>query len=193
MGSSQADKAANHQRIVSAASARVRGEGVGSLNVAELMGAAGLTHGGFYRHFDSRDELVEEAIEAALEEGARRTARAAANGGEQALEQIIAGYLSQRHRDSPESGCAVAALPAEVARSTERARDAYTRQVRRYLELLTELLPARGADEHDAHLIIAALVGGLSIARAVNDEQLSQEILAGVAGALIRRIESEAR
>jgi TetR/AcrR family transcriptional regulator, transcriptional repressor for nem operon len=190
MGSSQADKAASHERIVTAAAARVRRDGVAGISVAELMSEAGLTHGGFYRHFASRDELIAEAVEAALAHGSRRTDAAAELGGIPALTAIIDGYLSQLHRDKPESGCAVAALPSDVARGDQRTRDAYTAQVQRYLDLLDALLPEddRGVRRDDALLTLAALVGAVSLARAVADGELSDEILAGTAHALRRQL-----
>jgi TetR/AcrR family transcriptional regulator, transcriptional repressor for nem operon len=187
MGSSQADKAASHERIVTTASGRMRRDGIDSVSVAELMSEAGLTHGGFYRHFDSRDELVAEAIAAALTQGSARIQAAAKLGGPEALAAIIDGYLSRLHRDKPETGCAVAALPTEIARTDPRARAAYSRQVRSYIELLAELTPARDVDE--GHLILAALVGALVLARAVDDRGLSNEILDSAARALHRHVD----
>ena len=98
-------------------------------------------------------------------------------------------YLSPLHRDKPETGCAVAALPTDIARSSQRAREAYTAQVRRYLDLYAELTP--GDDPDDPPLILAALVGAIALARAVNDPSLSDEILERVARALHRHIHSE--
>ena len=157
MGSSQADKAASHQRIVTAAAARIRRAGVDGLSVADLMREAGLTHGGFYRHFGSRDDLVAEAVEAAVAHGSKRAEAAARQGGPEALAATIDAYLSALHRDKPETGCAVAALPADIARSSQRARGAYTAQVRRYLDLLAGLTPAGEPD--DPPFILATLVG----------------------------------
>jgi TetR/AcrR family transcriptional repressor of nem operon len=190
MGTSQVDKAASHGRIVNAAAARMRRDGTEGVSVSELMNEAGLTHGGFYRHFDSRDELVAEAIEAALGQGARRTDRAAKIGGIPALTAIVDGYLSQGHRDRPETGCAVAALPADVSRCGARARRAYAGQVQRYIDLLVELIPEADpqANRDEALLVLAALVGALSMARAVDDGDLSDEILAATARALHRHI-----
>ncbi|HTY97652.1 MAG TPA: TetR/AcrR family transcriptional regulator [Solirubrobacteraceae bacterium] len=194
MGSSQSEKTASHERIVRAASARIRRDGVDGLTVAELMGAAGLTHGGFYRHFDSREELVAEAVEAALEHGARRTAKVVVPEGADPLGTIVDGYLGKQHRDRPDSGCAVAALSADVSRAGPRVRAAYASQVGRSLELLAGLLGDDGP--HDvsgsAHLILAALVGALSIARAVGDTELSDEILERTAQALHRYIDAAA-
>ena len=116
VGSSQADKAASHERIVKAASRRIRRDGIDNVGVAELMKQAGLTHGGFYRHFESRDDLVAEAIAEALAQGSQRVQASAKLGGPSALAAIVDGYLSRLHRDKPETGCAVAALPTDVAR-----------------------------------------------------------------------------
>jgi TetR/AcrR family transcriptional regulator, transcriptional repressor for nem operon len=188
VGSSQADKAASHERIVKAAAARIRRDGVDGLSVADLMREAGLTHGGFYRHFGSRDDLVAEAVEAALAHGSRR-AEGARQGGPEALATAIDAYLSPLHRDKPETGCAVAALPADAARSSPRTRAAYTAQVRRYLDLFADLTPA--GDPDDPHLILAALVGAIALARAVDDPGLSDEILDRVARALHRHVQCE--
>ena len=189
MGSSQADKAASHQRIVTAAAARIRRAGVDGLSVADLMREAGLTHGGFYRHFGSRDDLVAEAVEAALTHGSKRAEAAARQGGPEALAATIDGYLSPLHRDKPETGCAVAALPADIARGGQRARAAYTAQVRRYLDLLAGLTPAGEPD--DPPLILATLVGAIALARAVDDPGLSDEILERVARMLHRHVQGQ--
>ena len=188
MGSSQADKAASHERIVKAASRRIRRDGIDDVSVAELMNQAGLTHGGFYRHFESRDDLVTEAIDAALAHGSQRIHEAAQLGGPEALAAIIDGYLSRLHRDKPETGCAVAAIPTDIARTDPRARAAYSRQVRSYIDLLAELTLARDPDE--GHLILAALVGALVLARAVDDRGLSDEILDSAARALHRHVDN---
>jgi TetR/AcrR family transcriptional regulator, transcriptional repressor for nem operon len=182
VGSSQADKAASHERIVAAASRRIRREGIENISVAELMKQAGMTHGGFYRHFDSRDELVVEAIAEALAQGSKRVGASTGLGRSAALAAIVEGYLSRLHRDKPETGCAVAALPTDIARADPRAQAAYSRQVRSYIDALTELAPDRHPDQ--AHLILAALVGALLLARAVDDPGLSDEILMRTARAL---------
>jgi TetR/AcrR family transcriptional repressor of nem operon len=187
VGSSQADKADSHDRIVKAASRRIRRDGIDNVSVAELMKQAGLTHGGFYRHFDSRDDLVAEAIDAALSQGSERVHAAAKLGGADALSAIIDAYLSRLHRDKPETGCAVAALPTDTARADARVRAAYSQQVRTYLDLLAELTPASDPDER--HLILAALVGALMLARAVDDPDLSDEILESAARALHRYVD----
>jgi TetR/AcrR family transcriptional repressor of nem operon len=189
VGSSQADKAASHERIVKAAAARIRCDGVDGVGVADLMREAGLTHGAFYRHFGSRDDLVAEAVEAALAHGSKRAEAVARHGGPEALAATIDAYLSPLHRDKPETGCAVAALPADIARSSPRARAAYTAQVRRYLDLFADLSPTGEPD--DPYLILAALVGGIALARAVGDPTLSDEILERAARALHRHTQGD--
>jgi TetR/AcrR family transcriptional repressor of nem operon len=187
VGSSRADKAASHERIVKAASRTIRRDGIDHMRVAELMQQAGLTHGGFYRHFESREDLVDEAMNAALAHGSRRVRQASQLGGPEALAAVIDGYLSRLHRDKPETGCAVAALPTDVARCGPRARAAYSHQVRGYTNLLTEL--ARYRDRDAGYLILAALVGALVLARAVDDRDLSDEILETVNRALHRYVD----
>jgi TetR/AcrR family transcriptional regulator, transcriptional repressor for nem operon len=182
VGRSQADKAASHERIVKAASRTIRRDGIDNVSVGELMKQAGLTHGGFYRHFKSREDLVAEATDAALAHGSRRVRQASRLGGPEALAAIIDGYLSRLHRDKPEAGCAVAALSTDIARCGPPARSAYSRHVHGYIDLLTELAPDRDRDK--GQLILAALVGALVLARAVDDRDLSDEILEMVNRAL---------
>ena len=156
------------------------------LSVADLMQEAGLTHGGFYRHFDSREELVAEAVEYALDQGGQRAAAVTGSGRKSPLNSLIDAYLAVSHRDDRGEGCAVTALAADVARGNERTRAAYTEQVRHYLDLVGAALEQSGrkAGRQQAVLILSSLVGALSLARAVNDEQLSLEILKSAASAL---------
>ncbi len=185
MGHSRAEKAESHDRIVQVAAARFRENGVGGVGVADLMKDAGLTHGGFYRHFASRDELVAEATEQALSEGARAVA-AVAKIQDRPLNALVDAYLSTAHRDGLATSCAVTTLAADVARGNQRARSAYTRQVGAYLELLTQLISGntQRARRRKALAALSTLVGAVSMARAVNDEKLSREILDSVADEL---------
>ncbi len=174
MGHSKADKAKSHERIVRVAADRFREAGVDGIGVADLMKDAGLTHGGFYRHFDSRDELVAEAV------------AAIAQIKQAPLNAVIDGYLSLAHRDGIANSCAVTTMAADVARSSERARTAYTQQVGTYLDLLTALIPGEKEKSKRMKAIAAlsALVGAVSMARAVNDDKLSREILKSAADEL---------
>jgi TetR/AcrR family transcriptional repressor of nem operon len=190
VGTSQAAKAASHDRILDLAAARIRRDGIDRLAVAELMKEAGLTHGGFYRHFDSREHLVAEAAQRALSQGSAWTIAAARLGGQRGYTALVDGYLSTRHRDHPESGCGVAGVTPDAARAGGSARASYTRQVRECLTVLADLIdnPDRGVGEREAVLTLSALVGAISMARAVDDPDLSKQILTNAAAALKERI-----
>ena len=186
MGTSQKEKAASHERIVAIAAARIRRDGIDGVSVADIMSDAGLTHGGFYRHFDSRDDLITEALALALAEGSERSRTAADTLGARALRVIINAYLSPQHRDSPSTGCAVTALAEDLSRGKQADRDLYAQQVEQYIELLADLGPI--SDDPASHLpmlTLSALVGGVSMARAVGDPALSQKILQDTRDALL--------
>src|SRR5260370_465656 len=147
---------------------------------------AGLTHGGFYRHFDSREHLVAEAAQRALSQGSAWTIAAAKLGGQRGYTALVDGYLSTWHRDHPESGCGVAGVAADAARAGGPARAAYTRQVKECLAVLADLIdnPDRQVEEREAALTLSVLVGAISMARAVDDSDLSEQILTNAALAL---------
>lgn len=189
MGHSKADKAESHERIVRMAAARFRQLGVDGIGVADLMKEAGLTHGGFYRHFASRDELVGEAIERALLEGGQGAVDAVASSKmapDALLAALIDWYLGPGHRDDLATSCGVTSLATDVARSNGRARSAYSRQVSIYLDLFTKLIPGEteGARRLKAISAWSTMVGALSMARAIDDESLSAEILKSAAAQL---------
>ncbi len=185
MGHSQKDKAENHQRIVDVAARRIRESGTDGPGVAEIMSEAGLTHGGFYKHFDSRDDLVAEAVDAAIEQGRARL-EARVEGAEDPLAAFVEGYLSPEHRDDPGTGCTVVALGADVARSDPRVRAAYRGQVEHYISDLEALLGGKGDEETRRRAIAAvtSMVGAMLISRAVDDDPLSNEILQAVRAAV---------
>jgi TetR/AcrR family transcriptional regulator, transcriptional repressor for nem operon len=185
MGHSRAHKRQHHEQIVGVAASRFREDGIDRVGVAALMHDAGLTHGGFYRHFESRDELVAEGVERALHDGGEAMA-AVAESPHDPLAAVIDAYLSTTHRDNLASSCAVTTLAADVARSNPRTRTAYTSQVGVYLDMLVRLLPPGSSDQRRATAITAlsTLVGAVSMARAVDDEALSREILASAASEL---------
>lgn len=165
------ETAAKHERIVKEASRLFRERGFENVSVGEVMKAAGLTHGAFYAHFGSKEELEE----AAIAYGQRLSAgRAKSHGSTQKGRRAFAErYLSLRHRDNPGDGCTMAALGQEVARSTPEIRTAFEQG-------LEEILSAKGGDRKEAIFETAALIGGVVLARAVQDEQLSGEILKSV-------------
>jgi TetR/AcrR family transcriptional repressor of nem operon len=182
MGHSKAEKDESHDRIVRVAAGRFREVGVDAIGVADLMKEAGLTHGGFYRHFESRNELVDEAIERALRDGSQGAFDVAAKtklGKQELLFALVDWYLSAGHRDGLATSCAVTSLAADVARGSDRARSAYTLQLERYLELFIKLIDGDKPriKRLKAIAMWSTLVGAVSLARAVNDDKLSREIL----------------
>lgn len=188
MGHSRADKDESHDRIVRTAAARFRETGIEGIGVADLMKDAGLTHGGFYRHFASRNDLVAEAVERALRDGGQAVQALASRPQPRAtlLAALVDAYLSLVHRDGLASSCAVTTLAGDVARSNQRARTAYTRQVGTYVKLLTNLVAGekQRSKRIKAIAALSTLVGAVSMARAVNDEKLSREILKSAAETL---------
>jgi TetR/AcrR family transcriptional regulator, transcriptional repressor for nem operon len=179
MGHSRTEKAKTHKRIVSIASKRFREKGLAGFGIAELMKEAGLTVGGFYKHFGSRDDLVAEAVNSAFGGWQRQLDAANSGGPSVSVAKLIDDYLNKAHRDNPGSGCAFSALAPEIARSDKRTRALTSEQVRNDIQLMATLLPGRGKRpaRSIAILIVSALVGAMSLARAVSDEELSLEIL----------------
>jgi TetR/AcrR family transcriptional repressor of nem operon len=188
MGHSKTEKEKTHRRIVKIAAARFRERGVNGIGLADLMKEADLTHGGFYRHFDSREELVAEAVECALRDGWEAVASVAGGNRPPAatLRLLVDAYLSVAHRDGLATSCPVTTMANDVARCNARARSAYTKQVGTYLELLAKLIAADKRKSRRAKAIaaLATLVGAVSMARAVNDEKLSRELLKSAADEL---------
>ena len=165
------------RHILDVASAQFRESGIAAVGLAGIMSEAGLTNGAFYTHFASKEELVREVLMDAL---TRREERHKANlESGVALETTIRDYLSTRHRDRAGTGCPTAALVAEIARHPKATRDAFTGKVSDIIMLMAEQIRQGSAEERrrKAITIYAAMVGALQLARAVNDRQLSDEIL----------------
>jgi TetR/AcrR family transcriptional repressor of nem operon len=186
MRRSKAEKEKTHERIVAIASKRFREEGLAGIGIADLMKEAGLTVGGFYKHFNSRDALVAEAVGSALELWKHQVDAAAAGGPPVTHESLVDQYLSEAHRDHPDVGCPVSALAADLARSDKRTRALVSRKIRDNIKLLATLIrktnePDRDGERSQAILTYCALVGAIGMARAVSDEELSREILKTVA------------
>jgi TetR/AcrR family transcriptional repressor of nem operon len=179
MGYSKASKANTHARLVAAAAARFKERGVDGISLADLMKDLKLTHGGFYRHFDSRDELVAEALDLALAQTGEAMRERLFTGGNADLPGFVDFYLDEAHRDERAGGCAVAALAGDAPRKGAKVQAQFRRQIERNLEALTEALGPGGAAETRANalLILSALQGALTLARAVGDSPFSREVL----------------
>ena len=160
----------NHRRILDAASRLFRDKGFEAVSVAEVMKAAGLTHGGFYGHFTSKDDLVAQTLVHVL---------AAGSGGEGDPRSYIGDYLAPRHRDNAAGGCPIAGLAADVRRQTPAARLAMTEGIRSQIERLSRGRPELSAAERRRAAIgsWAAMVGAVILARAIDDPVLSDEVL----------------
>ncbi|ETR77048.1 TetR family transcriptional regulator [Afipia sp. P52-10] len=182
-------KEETHKRVVEAAARRFRKDGIGSTGVVDLMADAGLTHGGFYAHFASKETLVKEALVAASIKSRAHLqmqideARAT---GRDPLEAIVRSYLTIGHRDRPERGCCVAALGSEIARHPRKTREAFTEGLEKTFGIIAGTLPDRVPNRKErACAIFSILVGALQISRAISDSATSQTVLdAAVAAAL---------
>jgi TetR/AcrR family transcriptional repressor of nem operon len=187
MRRSKEDKAASHERILTAAATRIRESGTDQAGVAEIMRDAGLTHGGFYKHFDSREELIEEAVGRALTQNGPTVARMVQEVDDP-LAWFADWYVSAAHRDDPAAGCGVVALGADVRRVGGAAQEAYRAQVDRYLTLLQSLLEGHDEDSRKrAGVTLSAMVGAVMIARALGPTPRSDELLRDVREAVRER------
>src|SRR5262249_11358533 len=154
-------------RIVNTAAKLFREHGFDGIGVADIMKSAGLTHGGFYGHFASKDDLAAEASARALEKSLARW-DALAKADRNPLEAIVASYLSEAHRDRPGSGCAIAALGSDAARQGAGVRRAVTVGLEKLVERLAHLFPGRPKEKRQRALAgFAAMVGAVVMARAV--------------------------
>lgn len=176
--------ARNRIEILKSAARLFREHGIGATGVDSITEDAGLTHGGLYSQFGSKQAIVAEAIRFALERSKRGWQRATlGKPGKKALSDIVTAYLSRAHRDSPGRGCLVAALSSDIARQPQAVRQVFTRELRDVLEFLAGLMPddAPSRRYEDAIAAFACMVGALILARAVSDEAFSSRILKAAA------------
>lgn len=181
--------ALNRERIVETAARLFREKGYDGIGVADLMKNAGLTHGGFYGHFASKEDLLAEATSHALQRSVERWQGIAQQGRETALARIGGSYLSTEHRDRPELGCSITSLGADIARLGPKVRHALTEGACGQVAVLQPLMPGEDAADQrrQALATYAALVGAIVLSRAVDDEALSLEILQAVQASLPQR------
>jgi TetR/AcrR family transcriptional repressor of nem operon len=179
-------KAATRQKILETASCEFRKEGIEGIGLADIMGRAGLTHGGFYSHFSSKDELVRQTLSETYDPMKPTIFRQ--EGQSRDVEEVIRGYLSVRHRDHPEKGCYAAALAGEIGRQPRGTREAFTDLLnKRIADLENGLSPklSAKAKRGKALAIFSTIMGALQLSRTVPDSETSEEILeAGIQAAL---------
>ncbi|MDN3921920.1 TetR/AcrR family transcriptional regulator [Roseateles violae] len=188
--STPSKKELSHQRIVEVASRAIRRAGYDGVGVADIMKEAGLTHGGFYAHFDSRAALLAEALgHAGRASGASFAEHVQARraAGETALRVVIETYLSEAHRVGAELGCPVAALSSEMPRQAPALQEAGAERVRALVATVRQALDGETADD-DAQVIAATMVGALQLARVLGPES-GGELLAATRASLLARYE----
>jgi len=175
----------HRRQIVDAAGRLYRRQGPAGVSLAEVMREAGLTHGGFYGHFDSKDELVGTAAETALDAATARLDAAADAAGPAAWNAVAAAYLSPQHREDCERGCAIAALAGDVARMPESVQARFVSGLGRYLHAAERLTGSRDQALAD----VALMAGAIAMARAVGkaDSALGDEILAAARKTIAKR------
>ncbi|WP_109478679.1 TetR/AcrR family transcriptional regulator [Paraburkholderia sp. C35] len=173
MRKSRVEAADTRRRIVEVAAREFRTNGIQATGLADLMSEAGLSHGGFYRHFESKDQLVAEACEAGLNEIIGRL-EAAADGceGNDGFKAIVDAYVSASHRDAPADGCPLAAMGSELARADEQTRAAASRG---FADLVSVLAKRSGRRRHEAAraeavFALSAMIGAVTMARIVGDD-----------------------
>ena len=172
-------KEETRQRILEAAGKLFRERGYNGIGVDAIMAEAGLTAGGFYAHFQSKEELFAEAIAAAFRKRSN-SLRATDTNQDDAewLKNLIYGYLSRPHRDMVAEGCPLPSITPDVMRGSEQVREKYEKSVRQFAaSIIAHLEPGESPEKERALAIIAQCIGGLMMARAVNDEELSNQLL----------------
>jgi TetR/AcrR family transcriptional regulator, transcriptional repressor for nem operon len=193
---SREHKLETHARIVKRASVRLREKGAHGIGVADLMKDAGLTHGGFYAHFDSREALVIEAFSHAMDRSTERWRKVAEQTPpEQRMAAIVDAYLTPVHRDDPGHGCAIPTLGAEIARESPKTRKAFAAKLEEMIDALAAQIPdvPRKAARKQATAMIATMMGTLVMARVAGNGAFSEEILSSGREAVLGRSASVKR
>ena len=188
---SKEHKLETHARIVKKASVRLREKGAHGIGVADLMKDAGLTHGGFYAHFDSREALVVEAFGYAMDRSMERWRHLAGQAAPQdRLAAIVEAYLSPQHRDNPGHGCAVPALGAEIARESPKTRKSFAAKLDQMITMMAEQFTAEAGKSarQQAMAAMATMMGTLVMARVAGSGELSEELLSAGRDAVLARI-----
>ena len=177
---SQEHKLETRRRILYEASRRFRGQGSEGFSIADLMHDLKLTHGGFYRHFNSKEQLFAEALARAVQEAhAKLTTGSDAKNPPSQLRVIIERYLSPWHRANPAEGCPLAALASEMPRQPRALRAAFDQALKTYMDGIERLLPGKTRPERQRNFLVlfSGMAGTLSLARAVSDEQTRARLL----------------
>ena len=181
---SREQAARNREQVLQAAARQFRERGFDAVGVADLMASVGLTHGGFYAQFPSKEDLVAEACACALDRSVARWRQAVSDDPKGGPHAVADGYLSTTHRDAPGMGCVVASLGADIARQGPLVREVFTEGVRELVGVLAGTMPGKTQQERRQAALgsFATMVGAMVLARAVADEELSREVLEAARG-----------
>ena len=193
---SKEHKQETHDRIVRKASIRLREKGAHGIGVADLMKEAGLTHGGFYAHFDSREALVIEAFNYAMDRATERWRKMAEETPpEKRLATIVESYLTTIHRDDPGRGCAVPTLGPEIARESPKTRKAFAAKLEEMIEMMADQVPElpRKAARAQAIAALSTMAGALVLSRVAGSGEFSEEILGTARETLLGRAAKKPR
>ena len=180
MKRSKQETAETRKRILETAASEFRRNGIDGTGLVDLMAAAGLTHGGFYRHFDSKDQLVTESCAAAVDSVVESLTTAVSKKGKRSgLEAVAASYLAKEHRDNSSSGCPFAALGSELARSDDTTRAAATEGFLKLVDVIAAQFTRARPDVAKGRALVAlsTMIGAVTMSRLVTDPELSSAIL----------------
>jgi TetR/AcrR family transcriptional regulator, transcriptional repressor for nem operon len=187
---SKEHKQETHARIVKKASVRLREKGAHGIGVADLMKEAGLTHGGFYAHFDSREALVIEAFAYAMDRSTERWRKIAEQTPpDKRLATIVDSYLTPVHRDDPGHGCAVPTLGAEIARESPKTRKAFSAKLEQMIDMMADQIldVPRKVARKQAIAALTTMMGTLVLSRIAGNGEFSDEILSAGREAVLGR------
>ena len=193
---SREHKFETHARIVKKASVKLREKGAHGIGVADLMKDAGLTHGGFYAHFNSREALVIEAFTHAMDRSTERWRKISEETpADKRLSKIVSTYLAPVHRDDPGHGCAVPALAAEIARESVKTRRVFAGRMEQMIDMLADQFHGvpRKAARKQAVAALATMMGSLVMARIAGSGEFSDEILKSGREAVLGRSKPAAK
>jgi TetR/AcrR family transcriptional repressor of nem operon len=176
----------HREQIIAAAARRFRERGFDGVRVADIMKEVGLTHGGFYGHFSSKEELVALASSRAMTEALARWQKLVDEAPGDRLEALVNTYLSLRHHDRPETGCLLATLGTEISRQPQAVKEAVAVEQQKLLDFISGIAPGKtkALRRKQAIVALAALVGGMTLARDSSDAHLRREILETVAASV---------
>lgn len=192
---SREQAAESRQRVIEIASKLFREHGLDGIGVADLMKSAGFTHGGFYRHFGSKEDLMAEACAQAVRASVAKLRERIDQAPENPLAAVTSSYLSSAHCERPGEGCALAALGSEASRHGEAVRHALTKGVGEFIDLLMPIVPGRSkaARREKALATYASMVGAVVLARSVDDPLLAEQILQSVSTSILNPASGRSR